>query len=127
MLLLVIVFSTPLLLGMNTQHGLCLIMFLTELNKKLFLMDTAAFILLSGYALYYVSSFLLLPTFGILMSIKVISIRRASRRLTKKSHCNLSKERSEDIRVAISQIIVSIFALIFNLPMLIVSYFNLGT
>lgn len=66
---------------------------------------------------YLFAAFVALPILGILMSIKVIRIRKKSRKLT---HSKLTKQNNKtsglDIKLLISQICVSNFAIIFNIP-----------
>lgn len=129
---IIILFLTiPTAIAFNIKYGNCVILLWSEINSN-FLLLVLAIIFLFALALYFFGSFVLLPLIGVIMGIKLIKIKQNSRKLTGLSiRLSATKLSSKyrvmtDIRLLISQILVSNFAVIFNLPMAITSILNIG-
>ena len=123
----IIILTIPAAIAFNIQYGNCVVLFWSQTTNNVPLM-IAAFIFLFALFLYFLASIVLLPVIGLTMTIKLMQIKNNSRKLRGcVNNKGLSKGfTATDIRMLFSQIFVSNFAVIFNLPMAICSILNLG-
>ena len=120
----ILIMAIPVAISFNVQNGNCVILFWSQSNNNPILLFFG-FIFLFALFLYFLSAFVLLPISGLIMAIKVIRIRKNSRKLIG-HYKRQSNPKITDIRLLVSQILVSNFAVIFNLPMAIISFSNIG-
>lgn len=120
----ILIMAIPTAISFNIQYGNCVILFWSQVSNNPILLFSG-FIFLFALFLYFLSSFVLLPISGLTMAIKVIRIRENSRKLIR-DYNKQNRPKMTDIRLLISQILVSNFAVIFNLPMAIISVLNIG-
>ena len=117
--------ATPTAITFNIQYGNCVILFWSQIGNSPILLYFG-FIFIIALFLYFLSSFVLLPISGLIMAIKVVKIKKNSRKLIRQSNKqNHRNKQTRDIKILISQIIISNFAVIFNLPMAIISVLNI--
>lgn len=128
LLIIILVLSFPTAIAYNIKYENCIILSWNEVNNSVPLL-LASLVFVLALFLYFLGSFILLPIIGLIMAIKVIKIRKNSRKLI----CSSTRQNStkniiiSDIKLLISQILVSNFGIAFNIPMLIPSVLFMGT
>ena len=126
LIILILVLNIPVALVFNNNSQNCIIMLNDFRNNACFML--IAFVFFVALFLYFLGSYVLLPVIGLIMTIKVIKIRKDSRKLIAivKTQNSKKKINRADIRLLISQILVSFFSITFNLPMIITSFLNIS-
>ena len=127
-LISILVLTIPVAIFYNVNNQNCILLFWNQINKNALLLLNL-FVFLFALFLYFLGSFVLLPLVGLIMIIRVIKIRKDSRKLISSANKQNSTKniKKADIRLLISQILVSSFAMSFNFPMLITACLKTST
>ena len=125
-MILIGVLTIPIANAFDNSNTNCIMMLNGISNSSFFMLIVLVYFVASF--LYYFGSFVLIPLIGLIMIVKVIKIRKDSRKLIAIANkLNSTKNNNKsDIRFLISQILASLFAIIFNLPIVITSILNIS-
>lgn len=133
---IIMILSSSITTVLNNQQGECITIFLS-LNKQTLYWKLLAGSFLLEILGYLFASLIALPILGIIMAIQVLKIRINSRKLGIRINSrrliasgNLKQKHNLnaiDIKLLISQIFASSFAIFFNMPFAIANLLYPGT